>query len=106
MSGFTTVAKVSELPPGKMLVVSVAEERVVLCNVDGKIFAVEDRCSHDDGTLSDGELIGAEIECPRHGARFDVKTGAVTCPPAVRPIRHFQVQIDGDAVQIAAVHQD
>jgi 3-phenylpropionate/trans-cinnamate dioxygenase ferredoxin component len=75
--------------------------RVALCNVDGNVYAVEDRCTHDDGPLGEGFLEGEEIECPRHGARFDVKTGAVRCLPAVVPIRTFKVQLTGDEIQVA-----
>jgi 3-phenylpropionate/trans-cinnamate dioxygenase ferredoxin component len=101
MGVFVSVAKLSELPPGQVRVVEAHGMRVALCNVDGNVYAVEDRCTHDDGPLGEGFLEGEEIECPRHGARFDVKTGAVRCLPAVVPIRTFKVQLTGDEIQVA-----
>jgi len=62
------------------------------------LYAVEDICTHDGGDLATGELQGYEIECPRHGARFDVRTGAVLCPPAYEPIAKFPVKIEGETI--------
>jgi nitrite reductase/ring-hydroxylating ferredoxin subunit len=58
-------------------------------------------CTHDNGTLTDGELIDGEIECPRHGGRFDLKTGAVTALPPMFPIKTFPVRVEGDHIQVA-----
>jgi len=63
----------------------------------GKCHAIEDVCTHDDGPLADGDLEGYEIVCPRHGARFDIRTGEVLIPPAVVPVRCYEVRVqDGD----------
>ena len=100
--GFTAVAKLGDVPPGAVKVVAAGPERVALCNVDGKICAVEDVCTHDDGPLGEGKLRGCEIECPRHGARFDVTTGAVTRMPAAAPVRAFEVKVEGDRIFVKA----
>jgi len=89
--------KLSELAPGKVrLVTDGADLNIAVCNVDGEIYAIEDVCTHDGGPLDQGELDGVEIECPRHGARFDVRTGAATLMPAVMPVQTFAVRVDGD----------
>lgn len=98
MSARLAVAKASEIPPGGMKVVETRGVRVALCNVEGKLYAIEDVCTHDDGPLGEGTLRGGEVECPRHGARFDVRTGAVTRMPAVVPVRTFPVRVEGDEV--------
>lgn len=93
------VAKVADIPPGTMKVVEASGLRVALCNVEGTFYAVEDVCTHDDGPLGEGSLRGAELECPRHGARFDVRSGAALRMPAVVPVRTFPVTVvDGTVV--------
>jgi 3-phenylpropionate/trans-cinnamate dioxygenase ferredoxin component len=87
------VASIDEIPEGKVKVVIVDGRQICLCNYAGKIFAIDDVCTHDRGPLDQGELIGKEIECPRHGARFDVTTGLVTRLPAIRPIRTYPVHV-------------
>lgn len=102
MSDFQTVAQVEEVPLGQVRVVIVGGQRIALCHVtEGQFYAVEDRCSHDNAPLGQGALEGNEIECPRHGARFDVCSGAVTCLPAVSPIKVFKVRVQGNDVQVA-----
>ncbi len=66
--------------------------------VDGQYFAIEDRCSHDDGPLADGEIADCQVTCPRHGARFDLRTGAALCLPAYRPIETFPVRIESGRI--------
>jgi 3-phenylpropionate/trans-cinnamate dioxygenase ferredoxin subunit len=97
---FVTVAKTSEIPPGSREVFDVEGYYVAVFNVDGKYYAIEDVCTHDDGPLAEGELCAFEIECPRHGARFDIRTGAVLRMPAVVPVKAFPVQIVGDEIQL------
>ena len=97
MAEFVKVARVEELPPGERLHYDFEEETVIVLNVNGTFYCIADLCSHDDGPLEDGEVEGFEIECPRHGARFDVRDGRALCLPATRPIPHFAVKIeDGD----------
>lgn len=100
----TPAAKLAEVPQGKMKIVEVGGVPVALCNVDGKIYAIEDVCTHDDGPIGDGRLEGFEAECPRHGARFDVRTGAVTRMPAVVPVRSFPVKVEGDSIFVEVSH--
>jgi 3-phenylpropionate/trans-cinnamate dioxygenase ferredoxin subunit len=92
------VASVDEIPEGKVKVVTVDNLRIALCNYGGSIYAIDDVCTHDRGPLGQGELEGKEIECPRHGARFDVTTGQVTALPAVRPVRTYPVHVDNGRV--------
>lgn len=99
MSDFVLVANTSEIDdPGKMLV-EVGERLVVLIRAAGHIYALDDICTHDGGPLSEGPLDveHGTIECPRHGAKFNVKTGAATMP-ATKPTRTHEVKIDGDRV--------
>lgn len=92
------VSALSELLPGEHRVVWDGDVAIAVFNIDGVLYAVEDVCTHDGGDLATGELVGYEIECPRHGARFDVRTGAVLCPPAYEPIAKFPVRIEGDSI--------
>ena len=99
---FTRVAKVSDVPdPGKQLV-EVDDRLVVLCHVGGMFYAIDDVCTHDGGPLAEGALEGAEIRCPRHGARFDVRTGKALCLPAVEPVDVHAVEVRGDDIFVAA----
>ena len=97
---FVKAARVSDIPPGRIRVVELEEEDVALCNVDGEIYAVANVCTHDGGPLGDGYLLGDEIECPRHGARFNVRTGEVKSLPAIMPIPTLEVKIEGDEIWI------
>jgi 3-phenylpropionate/trans-cinnamate dioxygenase ferredoxin subunit len=98
--------KASELPPGRVrLVVGPDDQRLAVCNVDGEFYAIEDVCTHDGGSLDQGELEGDEIECPRHGARFDVRTGRATLMPAVMPVQTFAVKVEGDALFVSSTPQ-
>lgn len=94
------VAQTDELAEGKVKVVTAGERRIALCNYNGTIYAIDDVCTHDRGPLGEGELIGKEIECPRHGARFDVTTGRVTRLPAVRPINVYAVHVMDGKVSV------
>ena len=95
------VGQVEDFPEGKVKIVRVDGERVAICNVEGTLYAVEDRCTHDDAPLGEGDLEGCEIECPRHGARFDVRDGSVTLAPAVYPIETYDIEVRGDEVFVS-----
>jgi 3-phenylpropionate/trans-cinnamate dioxygenase ferredoxin subunit len=100
MSDFEAAAKTSEIPdPGKLLV-EVGERLVVLIHAAGHWYALDDVCTHDGGPLSEGPLDPEHgtIECPRHGAKFDVKTGAALTMPATKPTKSHEVKVDGDQV--------
>jgi 3-phenylpropionate/trans-cinnamate dioxygenase ferredoxin subunit len=94
------VAKKSEIPEGTTKRIAIAEQSVLLCNVDGEIFAIEDVCTHDGGPLDQGELMGERIMCPRHGAFFDVKSGAALTLPAIVPVRTYKVRTENDDVYV------
>jgi len=94
------VARVSEIPAGTTKRVLVDGVEVLLCNVDGEIYAVEDVCTHDGGPLDQSDLDGCRITCPRHGATFDVTTGRALTLPAVIPLPTYDVRVDGDAIAV------
>ncbi len=100
MSRFITVAKTAEIPPGAREVFEVDGLYIAIFNVDGRYYAIEDRCTHDDGPLAEGDLDGYTIICPRHGARFDIRDGRVLSMPAVLPVPWFPVRVEGDEIQI------
>lgn len=98
---FHRLGPASDIEPGHAKDYKVAGHGVVVANCDGEFFAIEDRCTHDDGPLGEGKLLGCDIECPRHGARFDVRDGRVLCMPAIVPINTYEVRVvDGD-IQVA-----
>jgi len=101
MADFTSIAKVDAIKPGQMKSFTVNEKRILVANVGGTFFATQDICTHDGGTLSDGELVGDEIECPRHAARFSAQTGQVRALPAVVPIKTFPIKIENDEIRVA-----
>ena len=96
------ICPVSELPPGAMRLVEWEDLEIGVFNCAGKIYAIEDRCSHDDGPLVEGELDQdtCTVECPRHGSRFDLATGAPKTLPAYRPVETFPVVIDDDMIKL------
>ena len=102
MSEFVTVAKVSEIAPGTVKVVRIDGVPIGVANVDGEFYAFGDVCTHDDGPVAEGELDGHQIECPRHGARFDIRTGAAKLLPAVTPIPVYPLRVEGDEIQVGS----
>ena len=101
MSEFVKVATCSELPVGGKKLIELGDRAIALFNVDGKFYAIDDVCTHDGGPLAEGELNGCEIQCPRHGARFDVRTGKALCFPAFEPVATHTVDVRGDDVFVA-----
>lgn len=97
---YHTIATTDEFEPGDRIVVEIGRHIIAVFNVGGEFYAVRDVCTHDDGPLADGKLHGYEIECPRHGARFDVRDGSVKAPPAFIPIPVYPVRVEGDEVQV------
>jgi len=94
------VAKKSEVGEGEARRVVVDGTEVLICNVGGEIYAVEDICTHDGGAHDQGELDGARIMCPRHGATFDVRSGEALTLPAIMPLPTYSVRIDGDDIYV------
>ncbi|MBN1991126.1 MAG: non-heme iron oxygenase ferredoxin subunit [Anaerolineae bacterium] len=100
MAEFIKVAQTSDLAPGQKMLVEYEDDDVGLFNLDGKFYAISDVCTHDNGPLVEGELDGEWIVCPRHGARFNVKTGQQTMP-AFAPVPLYEVKVAGDDILIA-----
>ncbi len=102
MAEFVRVAEKSSLPnSGDRIVVEVEDGLfVAVFNVGGSFYAIEDVCTHDDGPLAEGELDGYAIECPRHGARFDIRDGKVLSMPAIRPVPYYEVRVEGEDILI------
>jgi 3-phenylpropionate/trans-cinnamate dioxygenase ferredoxin subunit len=100
MSEWTDVAAVAELPPGGCQCLDVDGVAVAVFNVEGRYYAIEDICSHEAETLSNGPVCGLEITCPRHEARFSLVTGAALSPPAYEPIAVFPVRVEAGRVQV------
>lgn len=98
--GFTRVASLDEVPEGTLLGVEIDGHRVCLANVEGEIYALQDNCSHQDFPLSAGCLEDGQVECAWHGARFDLASGRAVALPAIRPVRTFDVRVDGDDVLV------
>jgi 3-phenylpropionate/trans-cinnamate dioxygenase ferredoxin subunit len=97
---FRAVTSRDGVPAGEVRVFQVGSRSIALANVDGTFYALDNVCTHDRGPLGEGSLTGDQVECPRHGARFDVKTGRVTALPAVLPVKTYPVQLNGDEVQV------
>jgi nitrite reductase/ring-hydroxylating ferredoxin subunit len=100
---FYTVAHVGDIGPGEMTYVEVGpdEEPVCLINLDGEFYAINDCCTHEEASLSDGTIFGDEIECPLHGGAYEIRTGQPVAFPVVVPARTYRVRVVGDEVQIA-----
>jgi 3-phenylpropionate/trans-cinnamate dioxygenase ferredoxin subunit len=96
------ICPVSELPPGHMKLVEWEDLEIGVFNCAGTIYAIEDRCSHDNGPLVEGELDQetCTVECPRHGSRFDLRTGKPLTLPAYVPVDTFSVTIEGDLIKL------
>lgn len=101
MADFVTVARVDEIAPGERLVVEFGRDWVIVFNVGGSFYAVEDMCSHEEYALAQGALTDFALECPKHGAQFDIRTGAYLCAPAVSPVKSYDVRVEGESVQLA-----
>ena len=100
MADWVTVAKVGELAPGQWHTVDVDGAQIVVFNLGGEYFAIEDVCTHDGEQLTGGTVEGDQIVCPRHGARFCIRTGAALCAPAYEPVAKFPVHIENGEIQV------
>lgn len=92
--------KVGDIPKGGREVFDTDVASIIIFNVDGNFYAVENLCSHENYELADGELEGCILECPKHGATFDIRTGQHLRTPAYFPIKIFNTRIEGDSVQV------
>lgn len=100
MAEWVDVAGVNEIPPGGSKVVYVEDAKIALFNLGGSFHAIEDVCTHDGEELASGKIEGEEIVCPRHGARFRIKTGEVTAPPAYEPVYAFPLRVQDGRIQV------
>ncbi len=100
MAKFVKVAVRADIPAGGKKLVEIDGVAVAVFNVNGSFYAIEDVCTHDGGNLVEGELLGHEVECPRHGARFDVRSGAATRMPAFEPTPTYAVKVEQDNVLV------
>lgn len=100
MSEWINVAKVADFKSGSWHAFDLEEISILVFNLNGNFYAIQNVCTHDGGTLSEGHLEGDEIVCPRHGAHFCVRTGAVTQPPAYEDVTTFPVRVVDDTVQV------
>lgn len=101
MADFETVAKVSEVPSGKMKAFVIKGKQIAIANVDGKFFAIDDLCTHAQCSLGgEGVLDGNVITCGCHGSQFDVTNGNVMGPPATQNEASYEVKVEGDAILI------
>jgi 3-phenylpropionate/trans-cinnamate dioxygenase ferredoxin component len=96
------VCPLSELPPGATRIVEWEDLEIGVFNCGGELFAIEDRCSHDDGPLAEGEFDGQRctVECPRHGSLFDLRTGKPLTLPAYEPVDTFPVVVQDNVIKL------
>jgi glycine betaine catabolism B len=102
VEGYTRVASVDEMPPGIMRKVDVDGKEVLLANIDGKYYAIENVCTHRGGPLDEGRLHQYEVECPWHSSRFDLRTGYATQGPADIPEPSYEVMVEGNSILLRA----
>ena len=100
MTEWIDVAPVASLAPGDYKVVDIDDVEIAVFNVDGDFYALQDVCTHDGEKLTGGPVQGDQVTCPRHGARFCIKTGAVLCPPAYQPVTTFPVRVENGVIQV------
>jgi 3-phenylpropionate/trans-cinnamate dioxygenase ferredoxin component len=102
MSPVIDICPLSELPPGASRIVEWEDLEIGLFNCKGQILAIEDRCSHDNGPLAEGEFDEEQctVECPRHGSLFDLQTGNPKTLPAYQPVETFAVHVEGDIIKL------
>ena len=100
MAEFVKVTTVDEIPEGSFKTFKMKHHKFIVAHITDGFFAVADECSHDAAPISEGELYGDDIVCPRHGARFDLTTGAVKSPPALVPIDTYEVKVEGQDILV------
>jgi 3-phenylpropionate/trans-cinnamate dioxygenase ferredoxin component len=100
MGEFVKVASTSEIAPGQCRLVNVKGRQIVLFNVEGAFFALDNACTHEEGPLAEGDVEGYEVTCPWHGARFDIRTGEVLCPPAYDAVARYNVRVTGTDLEV------
>ena len=105
MATHVTICRLDELPPGAMRLVELDGRKIGVFHADdGELYAIEDRCSHDDGPLAEGEFDAdaCTVECPRHGSLFDLRTGRPKTLPAFQPVETFDARVENGEVKLEA----
>lgn len=102
MTTWTRVAPAADIGPGDFASAEVDGSFVAVFNVDGEFFAIDDVCTHDGGGLAGGRVEGHQVICPRHGARFNLRTGDALTPPAYEPVKTYAVRVVAGYVEVAA----
>jgi len=100
MSKFVEAAKKNEIPTGSAKCVEVEGTEIAIFNLEGEYYAIDNTCTHEGGPLDEGEVIGEEVECPWHGAMFNIKSGEVTSEPAEENVTKYNVRIRGEVIEI------
>ena len=100
MTAWTKIAPVADLPEGRGVRVELPGHRIALFKVDEAVYAIGDRCSHAEASLAEGSVWGTSIECPRHGAEFDLRTGAAETLPATKPVPTYDVKVEDGVVML------
>jgi 3-phenylpropionate/trans-cinnamate dioxygenase ferredoxin subunit len=97
---YVSIGEEGDIKNGERLFVEIDDITLVIFNIDGQLYAIADECSHDDGPVGEGDLDGFEIICPRHGARFDIRTGKVLALPAIVDIPAYPVRIRDGQIEV------
>jgi 3-phenylpropionate/trans-cinnamate dioxygenase ferredoxin subunit len=100
MAEFVKAARTDEVSPGQCRLVVLKGKEIVLFNIDGDFFALDNLCTHEEGPLCEGEIEGHEVTCPWHGAKFDIRTGEVLCDPAYEDVARYNVRVTGPDIEI------
>ncbi len=100
MPKFVPVAKITEIPDQCAKCVLVEDRIIALFNLGGKFYAIDDTCTHEGGPLSEGIIEGEEVQCPWHGAHFNIKSGKVTLDPATEDVATYNVRLNGDVIEL------
>jgi len=100
ISQYVKACEFSDVPPGTIFPVDIDEKNLMVVNLDGKIYILDRMCTHETADLSNGFLTDAEVTCPLHLSRFNLKTGAVQNPPARIPLKTYDSKIEGTAIYV------
>jgi len=105
MSEWITIAALDDLPQGRGMKVDVGDHRIALFRIEDKVYAIGDTCSHAEASLAEGEVFGVEVECPRHGAVFDLASGEARTLPATAPVPSYQTKVE-DGILLLLLPED
>jgi len=100
MAEFIKAARTDEVPPGQCHLAILKGKEIVLFNIGGEFFALDNLCTHEEGPLCEGEIEGHEVTCPWHGAKFDIRTGEVLQDPAYEAVARYNVRVSGSDIEV------